>query len=211
MAQNDISDCSGELLYASLYNTQIDKDSMSFLDNINIDESDNIIDIELKAKEITYNDFRLILYPTTTGHLHMNKSNKTYLRFDQWEIETDDGTHPFIFHDYIMSALQQQMGVNKHSLNPALRILLDKKLVQYVNFTDFIKNGSLFALTWHEITLLLEQIGTLYNTDENEHNDPICLTMILNFKPPFKNDLFIRIHCPFIVTGIYKGWSPISV
>ena len=35
--------------------------------------------------------------------------------------------------------------------------------------------------------------------------------MILNFKPPFKNDLVIRIHCPFIVTGIYKGWSPISV
>ena len=55
MAQNDISDCSGQLLYEYEVNTQIDKDNMSLLDNIVIDESDNIIDIELKAKEITYN------------------------------------------------------------------------------------------------------------------------------------------------------------
>lgn len=211
MAQNDISDCSGQLLYASLFNTQIDKDNMSLLDNIVIDESDNIIDITLKARDITYNEFRLLVYPTTTGSLQMNKINTTYLQFDQWEIETDDGTHPFIYYDFIISAIEQKLGVNKNSFNPALRILLEKKLVKFINFTDFIKNGSLFALTWHEITTLLEQIGILYHIDENKHTDPVCLTMVLNFKPPFTTDLVIRIYCPFIVTGIYKGWSPISV
>ena len=117
MAQNDISDCSGQLLYASLFNTQIDKDNMSLLDNIVIDESDNIIDITLKAREITYNEFRLLVYPTTTGSLQMNKINTTYLQFDQWEIETDDGTHPFIYYDFIISAIEQKLGVNKNSHN----------------------------------------------------------------------------------------------
>lgn len=211
MDQNNISDCSGELIYAALYNTQMDQDKMSLLDNIIIDDSDSIIDITLKSREITYNDFRLLMYPTSTGYLQMNKVNTTYLPFDQWEIETDDGTSPFIYYDFIMSAIEQNLGVNKNSFNPALRIILERKLVKFIKITDFIKNGSLFALTWHEITTLLEQIGILYHIDENKHTDPVCLTMVLNFKPPFTTDLVIRIYCPFIVTGIYKGWYPITV
>ena len=212
MAQNnsnDISDCSGEIIFAAIYNTKIDKDDMSLLDNIVIDDSDKIIDITLKSREITYIEYRLLVYPTTTGHFQMNKLNKTYLQFDKWQIETDDGDHPFIYYDFIMSAIERNKGISKHSFNPALKITLEKKLVQLINFSDFITNGSIYALTWHEITTLLEQIGVLYNVDENKHDKPICLTMVLNFKPPYTTDLVIRIYCPFIVTGIYKGWSPL--
>ena len=207
----DITDCSGELIFATLYNTPMSKDNMTILDNIVIDDSNKIIDITLKPREITYNDFRLINYPTTTGHFQMNKINNTYLNFDQWEIETDDGISKFIFYDFIFSAIEQKIGINKNSFNPALKLTIEKQAVKMNNFTDFITHGSVYALTWHEITTLLEQIGLIYNVDENKNEKPICLTMVLNYKPLFVQDLTIRIYCPFIVTGIYKNWTPLSI
>jgi hypothetical protein len=71
------------------------------------------------------------------------------------------------------------------------------------NFKEFNKNGTGYALTWNEITTLLEQIGILYNdTDDNS----ALLTLILNFNSPYVPGLTIRMYFPFIVYDIYKDW-----
>ena len=73
-----------------------------------------------------------------------------------------------------------------------------------LDFKDFNTNGTGYALTWNEISTLLEQIGVLYN---NTEDNSTLLTLILNFNSPYVPGLTIRLYFPFIVYDIYKNWN----
>ena len=202
---NNSIDVSGGLVFATLYNSNQLKTKMSIVDQITDDgEYGNIVDITLQPKRINYNTFRHIFYPTNTKHFQMNVTRNTTINFDDWIVNTDDGSHKFIFYDFMISSIEHFLGVTRENFNPAIKIHLEKKLTGIKNFKDFNNNGTGYALTWDEISTLLEQIGVLYNnTDDNT----TLLTLLLNFTTPYVPGLKIRLYFPFIVYDIYKNWN----
>tara|TARA_B100000214_G_C23725588_1_gene516359 strand:- start:236 stop:661 length:426 start_codon:yes stop_codon:yes gene_type:complete len=134
----------------------------------------------------------------------MNVTKNTIINFDDWIVNTDDGSHEFIFYDFMISSIEHYLGVSRENFNPAIKIHLEKKLVGMKNFKDFNTNGTGYALSWNEISTLLEQIGVLYN---NTEDNSTLLTLILNFNSPHVPGLTIRLYFPFIVYDIYKNWN----
>lgn len=202
---NNLVDVSGGIVFATLYNSNQLKTNMSIIDQISDDgEYGNIVDITLQPKRINYNTFRHIFYPTNNKHFQMNVTRNTTINFDDWIVNTDDGSHKFIFYDFMMSSIEHFLGVSRENFNPAIKIHLEKKLTKMVNFKDFNNNGTGYALTWDEISTLLEQIGVLYN--DNDDNSTL-LTLLLNFTTPYVPGLKIRLYFPFIVYDIYKNWN----
>ena len=201
---NDVTDISGGILFASLFNNIQNKTDMTILDQIMDNEHEKIVDIVLVPKELSYSNFRNIFYPTNNKHFQMNITNENVLNLDNWFVSTSDGIHPFVLHDFVFSAIEEFLGVSKFNLNPSLKIAIEKTLLKYPNIREFNKHGSLYALSWFEITTLLEQVGILYNeTNDNK----ALLSMLLNLTHPFIKGLTIRIYLPFVVTNIYKGWN----
>ena len=202
---NDIVDVSGGILFATLYNSNKLKSNMSIIDQITDDgEYGNIVDITLQVKRIDYNTFRHIFFPTNNKHFQMNVTRNNIINFDDWIVSTSDGSHKFIFYDFMMSSIEHFLGVSRENFNPAIKIHLEKKLSGMRNFKDFNNNGTGYALTWDEISTLLEQIGVLYN-DNNDNSTQ--LTLLLNFNTPYVPGLTVRLYFPFIVYDIYKNWN----
>jgi len=197
-------DVSGGIVFATLYNSNKLKQDLSIVDQIADDgEYGNIVDITLQPKRINYNTFRHVFFPTNNKHFQMNITKNNIINFNNWSINTGDGVHEFVFYDFMISAIEHFLGVSRENFNPAVKIHLEKKLAGMRNFKEFNKNGTGYALTWNEITTLLEQIGILYNdTDDNS----ALLTLILNFNSPYVPGLTIRMYFPFIVYDIYKDW-----
>ena len=202
---SNIIDVSGGIVFATLYNSNQSKANMSIVDQIVDDgEHGNIVDITLQPKRINYNTFRHIFYPTNNKHFQMNVTRNTIINFDDWIVNTDDGSHEFIFYDFMMWSIEHYLGVSRENFNPAIKIHLEKKLVGMKDFKDFNNHGTGYALTWNEISTLLEQIGVLYN---NTEDNSTLLTLILNFNSPYIPGLTIRLYFPFIVYDIYKNWN----
>ena len=199
-------DVSGGIVFATLYNSNKLKKDMSIVDQI-ADDGDygNIVDITLQPKRINYNTFRHVFYPTNNKHFQMGVTRNTIINFDDWNVNTGDGIHKFIFYDFMLSSIEHYLGVSRENFNPAIKIHLEKKLSGMINFKDFNNNGTGYALTWDEISTLLEQIGVLYNS--NTVDNSALLTLILNFNTPYVPGLTIRIYFPFIVYDIYKNWK----
>ena len=204
-SNNDYTDISGGILFASLYNSSKNKDNMSITDQMAEDgEYGNVVDIVLQAKNIDYNTFRNVFYPTNTKHFQLSLVDTEILNFDNWYVSTDDGTYRFIFFDFIMSAIEHYLGVSRLNFNPALKIHLEKKLSNMRSLRQFNSYGSAYALTWNEISNLLSQLGILYN---NNNDNKALLTLVLNFESPYVPGLTVRIFLPFVVNDIYKNWN----
>tara|TARA_Y100000991_G_scaffold203515_1_gene178269 strand:+ start:950 stop:1597 length:648 start_codon:yes stop_codon:yes gene_type:complete len=197
-------DVSGGILFASLYNSNKVKSEMSIVDQI-LDDGDygNIVDITLEPKRINYNTFRHVFYPTNNKHFQMNVTRNSVTNFDDWAVNTDDGRHKFVFFDFMISSIEHYLGVSRANFNPAIKIHLEKKLAGMFTFRDFNMNGTAYALTWNEISTLLEQVGVLYNST---NDNSALLTMVLNFNTPYVEGLTIRIFFPFVVYDIYRNW-----
>ena len=204
---DDITDVSGAILFASIYNTFIPKSKLDILDQIVDDDTNRIIDITLMPKQIDYNTFRQSFYPTNNKQYLTSVLNQNLLKFSTWMVDTSDGIHPFIFYDFVISAIEQYLGVSRINFNPTLRISLEKQLINTDDIRSFNKNGTQYALSWNEIVSLLEQIGVIFNKDED---DSTLLTLVLNYSTPLVKDFSVRIFLPFVVTGIYKGWDQSS-
>ena len=202
---NNIIDVSGGLMFATLYNSNQAKANMSIVDQIADDgEHESIVDITLQPKTINYNTFRHLFYPTNNKHFQMDITKNTIINFDDWTVNTDDGSHKFIFHDFMMSSIEHFLGVSRENFNPAIKIHLEKQLCGMKNFKDFNNHGTGYALTWNEISTLLEQIGVLYNDNDD---DSTLLTLLINYQTPYVPGLTIRLYFPFIVFDIYKNWN----
>ena len=201
---DDITDISGGILFASLYNTPVLKNQISITDQIINDLDNNIIDINLLPKRIDYNTFRQVFYPTNNKHFQLSNTNESLLNLNNWYVYTSDGAYEFILHDFIFSAIEEFLGVSRNNFNPAFKIFLEKELLKTDNIRDFNKNGTTYALTWDEISVLLEQLGILYN---DNGDDKVLLTLILNWKSKKIDNLNVRIYMPFVVSDIYKGWE----
>jgi|MDSZ01.3.fsa_nt_gb hypothetical protein len=198
-------DVSGGIVFATLYNSNKQKSEMSIVDQITDDgDYGNIVDITLQPKTINYNTFRHVFYPTNNKHFQMNVTRNNLINFDDWTVYTTDGSHKFVFYDFMMSSIEHFLGVSRENFNPAIKIHLEKKLASMKTFKDFNNSGTAYALTWSEISTLLEQIGVLYNDDND--NDAL-LTIVLNFHTPYVPGLTIRMFFPLIVRNIYKDWN----
>lgn len=201
----ELLDISGGIVFSTIYNTNMQKSRMSITDQIIMKETDdNILDIFLTPKSLDYNNFRHLFYPTNSKHFQMSVANESSLFLSNWLITDEDGTHKFVLYDFVISAIEHHLGISRNNFNPALKIHLEKELIRINDIRKFNRFGTVYALSWSEISTLLEQIGVIYNrTGDNR----VLLTLILNYQTPLVDGFIMRFHLPFIVDDIYKEWN----
>lgn len=201
----ELLDISGGIVFSTIYNTNMQKDQMSITDQIIMNEAeDKILDVFLTPKSLDYNDFRHLFYPSNNKQFQMSVNNESSFFLNNWFITDDDGSHKFILHEFVISTIEHHLGISRHNFNPALKINLEKQLIKYNDIRKFNRFGTVYALTWAEISTLLEQIGVIYNRAED---NKVLLTLILNYTTPLVEGFMIRFHLPFVVENIYKGWN----
>jgi len=118
-------DCSASVVVATLYNGFGDAQAVT---GAVTDVSQCLL--ELDPILLDMNEFRELFYPSASGQFSLNSGlrGSGVTSFNEQTISVQDGTHEFNLMDYILSAYESELNIQRANIAPLHLIQLQKDL-----------------------------------------------------------------------------------
>ena len=190
-------DCSASVVVATLYNSFGDAQAST---GAVTDVSQCLL--ELDPILLDMNEFRELFYPSASGAFSLNTGlrGSGVTSFNEQTISDQDGTHEFNLMDYILSAYESELNIQRNNIAPLHLIQLQKDLSRY--FTMFDIRGSTYSLKWNEVVSVLQQLGSLKHPDES-----LLFKVVFNYKnTSFSNTTPIQVIFNYKVVNMFPNY-----